>query len=115
MSTFNHTPDSWEVGYCSPDRENGETFETLAVFPSKVLVYGKGIPICKVSPAHSVNDTDIANAKLLAAAPDLLEACIEALRALDLHDKFGEDTEAREQAEIDAHHKLISAIEKATT
>ena len=54
-----------------------------------------------------------ANAKLIAAAPAMYQACIAAITAFDLHYKFGNDIDARHAAEEDAFYLLKQAI-KAT-
>lgn len=40
--------------------------------------------MCLISPLEKVNDRDKANAKLIAAAPDLLDAAFEAMATLDI-------------------------------
>ncbi|MFC6998031.1 hypothetical protein [Rufibacter roseus] len=68
------TPGPWHVGYASPEsKENC----TLAVWQKEALDSGFGSVICKVSPELTANVTDEANARLIAAAPELLEALEE--------------------------------------
>lgn len=67
-----HTPGPWYVNTSTPT--NGMTEPALAVFPAAVGPGTVGSPICKVSPESTMNQTDIANATLIAAAPDLLFA-----------------------------------------
>lgn len=74
-----YTPGPWEVGYASP--ENRET-STLAVWKKEVLDAGFGSVVCKISPEKTMDETDKANAHLIAAAPELLEALIKSIRVI---------------------------------
>ena len=69
-----HTPGPWSVGYG-------------VVKARAAYVFGVGIPttpdwapIAILSPADLVNDKDVANAALIAAAPELYEALKEVVR-----------------------------------
>ena len=97
----NHTPGPWAVGYANPT--DGDT-STLAVWTEKELEAGFGTVICKVSPEQTMNDTDVANAKLIAAAPDLLNA---ALKISDACNKYNIEVLSPE------YELLIEAIRKA--
>lgn len=66
MST-QHTPGPWIAGY-------GATHEIGQIFGVGINTEPDWTPVCVVSPADSTNDIDRANACLIAAAPDLLEA-----------------------------------------
>lgn len=46
----------------------------MAVWPDQVEIGQVAEPICLIAPMANYNDTDEANARLIAAAPDLLEA-----------------------------------------
>ena len=71
-----HTPGPWAVGYSSPTDEDNCC---LAVWRKADLDYGFGSVVCKISPMKQMDDTDHANANLIAAAPDLLDALKELL------------------------------------
>lgn len=71
MNKQNFTPGPWKVMYATSPKA-GEC--TLAVWPADTVDGYVGSPICKVSPEHLMNETDEANARLIAAAPELLEA-----------------------------------------
>lgn len=60
-----YTPGSWVVGY-------GKTREIEEVLAVAVNTAPDWTPICILSPASTVNEADIANAHLIAAAPELL-------------------------------------------
>lgn len=70
MNKQNFTPGPWKVMYSSSQER--EFF--LAVWPANTVDGYVGSPICKVSPEHLMNETDEANGRLIAAAPELLEA-----------------------------------------
>lgn len=85
MGNTKHTPGPWEIGY-------GDNSHSLGVFTKKMLDTGTAEPpICLVSPITLANDTDNANARLIAAAPELLEA-LEAVRRHGLIEKDGYET-----------------------
>lgn len=63
-----HTSGPWIIGD-SIDKDTSERF--LSVWPENLSTPA----ICRVSPKKDETDLDFANAKLIAAAPDLLEAC----------------------------------------
>lgn len=63
------TPGPWTIGY-----------KFKSQWHDTIKIYGKGaVQICQVSTDGQRNDSEInkANAYLIAAAPDLLEACQE--------------------------------------
>lgn len=78
----NYTPGPWKVMFSIP--EVGEC--ALAVWPADTVHGCVGSPICKVSPEHLMNETDEANARLIAAAPELLEALVELTNVYDTSD-----------------------------
>ena len=88
--TTKYTAGTWQAkdGQIYPT----ETGKTLAVIP----YYDKG------------NDEQEANARLIAAAPELLEMCIAALEDLESGELTGNATES-------ALINLRQAIQKATT
>lgn len=65
--TEKYTPGPWVKGYSNFDG-------ALAVWPIIPIGPEEDFPICKVSPVENTTDQDHANANLIAAAPDLLEA-----------------------------------------
>ncbi len=107
MSTqTTHTPGPWEAN------------DTLLASDDIVEVFhvrdetGEK-PVADVY-SYENRDEARANAVLISAAPEMLEALQQALVALDMDDAFGADIDARHVAEEDAYHLLTSAIAKAT-
>lgn len=87
-----HTPGPWEV------QSNME-----------IIVDATGLKVCDIEPDYRTIEQSDANARLIAAAPDLLEACNEALEWLRIAALPGlETTRNRIQSTLDA------AIRKAT-
>lgn len=78
-----HSPGPWKPGYGKADGGY------LGVWEDNTTHV-----ICRVSPINTMDDFDIPNAILIAMGPRLLEACKEALSALneipnhELHGKF---------------------------
>jgi len=68
-----HTPGPWSVG-SSTVTINGAGHSALAIWPPKAKAGKRGKQICLVAPIYDWNETDEANARLIAAAPELLEA-----------------------------------------
>lgn len=99
-----YTPGPWHVGWASPESKESST---LAVWQKDVLDSGFGSVICKVSPEATMNGADEANAKLIAAAPELLEA-LDAMLSCFQHREVGY---ARTSL---IRQKAIAAIQKAT-
>jgi hypothetical protein len=67
-----HTPGPWQAMYSTPI--GGES--ALAVLPGTAKEGEIVTPICKVSPESLENETDRANALLIAAAPENTESNI---------------------------------------
>lgn len=84
-----HTPGPWEAA------KKG--------YPTTRIEASTGQIICDVNSIH-FSGTGEANAKLIAAAPELLEALIEAKKELEYHNWQNTKT----------YNEIISAIKKAT-
>ena len=67
--------------------------------------------ICEVVRDSDIKDTDYQHANLIAAAPDLLEACIQIVAALD---DPGYDRDVRREVLFQRAHLLRELITKAT-
>jgi len=65
----NHTPGPWSIGNIKATPLNPHA---LAVWPESVKVGEVASPVCIVSPIAELDDTDIQNARLIAAAPEML-------------------------------------------
>ena len=74
-----HTPGPWRIGYYRP--ADGD--EALAVWSESIKEGEKGHPVCLVSTVKKMDERDEANARLIAAAPELLEACKELVHSLE--------------------------------
>lgn len=75
MST-QHTPGPWIFGF-------GETQELGHVLAVGINTGPNCTPVCVLSPADRTTELDRANARLIAAAPELLEALQEIVDAAD--------------------------------
>lgn len=73
---FKGTPGLWKVGASIWGVNNSNS--SLAVWPD----LHERNPICLLSPVFEATKQDEANAALIAAAPELLEACIEMLQMI---------------------------------
>lgn len=67
MSGGKHTAGVWVIGY-------GQTHELGEVFGVGIETEPDWTPICILSLSEATNETDEVNARLIAAAPELLEA-----------------------------------------
>lgn len=67
---FGHAPGPWKAGFYKKDG----VLERLAVWPETMADGEKGPTICLLAPISNLTVTDEANARLIAAAPELLEA-----------------------------------------
>ena len=99
-----HTPGPWETG---------ALITNVEVWPD-----GWNVPMCiadcstKRSPES--NEEKCANARLIAAAPDLLEACEESLRALRIIYDNTDEEDLLARLDCWPLTKLHTAITKAT-
>ena len=76
MSESKHTPGPWTI--CGMSSTAGGPVTHLVVNGSDGPALGEfGVFICAVSPVESLNERDEANARLIAAAPDLYEVVRE--------------------------------------
>lgn len=66
---MSHTPAPWQVMFSTS--VDGKV--CLAIWDARTVEGQIGSPICKISPIETVNESDKANAQLIAAAPELLE------------------------------------------
>ena len=82
-----HTPGPWVV---YDDSNNGKT--------NRIEIAARGKTVARIY--HSVPEEDLPNARLIAAAPDLLEALQYMVNACPAIDPSGEDAHARAQAII---------------
>lgn len=92
--TTKHTPGPWMVGY-------GEAVGIGEIYGVGIDTEPDWTPVCMLSLSEKVNEVDEANARLIAAAPDLLEACETALYVINANAYRTRDT-------------LRAAIAKAT-
>ena len=94
MSKFKHTPGPWEICSLSGD--------IIVTEQNTIMVTNKGIR------GRGDSDIDIANARLIAAAPEMLEALINEV-------KFNIEDFGLDQIEDNMEFKaMVEAIEKAT-
>lgn len=99
-----HTPGPWEVA----DFISNDKTRHLAVWKDEAIT------ICLISPKETENDQDIANARLIAAAPDMLEELkriraelIESTRHFKLHSENYDNL-------MNNAERIFSVIKKAT-
>lgn len=91
MSEVKHTPGPWYVAHRGPENR---------------LICNRDITVAEVlDDCHPDADQELANARLIAAAPELLEACQALVRAIDCR---------RTLDEIEATRAARKAISKAT-
>ena len=76
---MNHTPGPWEA-YVATWRG----VDVVAIAEKQTELPTKRRLVCIITELASINKSDEANAKLIAAAPDLLEACSKLLEAIEL-------------------------------
>ena len=82
-----HTPGPWVV---YDDSNNGKT--------NRIEIAARGKTVARIY--HSVPEEDLPNARLIAAAPDLLEALQYMVNACPAIDPSGEDAHAHARAAI---------------
>lgn len=76
-----HTPGPWRAGRADKSYDAGIPDNVFAVFAEpqyKQKVFGlrgNAAVICVITKPERMTEEDIANAKLIAAVPDLLDAC----------------------------------------
>lgn len=101
MSKPKHTPGLWRILDTFRNPDKFEAKDQLLIVPES-----SGLRIAKVNYRQSSFKADMANARLIAAAPFLLEACKYALKELARL-----DTDSRDPLDT---LKLEAAIAKAT-
>ena len=118
MPEQTHTPGPWKVSKCciaSPALPPGKWHHVAQVGladdydpqPLVADIHTRGVYHNSEAAALRADPEQLANARLIAAAPDLLEACKAAHAALSQNHTF--------PADIDAAKKwLADAIDKAT-
>jgi len=105
-----HTPGPWEISW-----NTFNSGEEHGIYANGELDL-KGWQIAKVNyfptmDSHVTEETGKYNAKLIAAAPDLLDSAMYAIECLDrLNEELGQIGDNGDQA----YNALKSAIEKAT-
>lgn len=77
-----HTPGPWKIGAY---KNSSAARDSLAVWPGDAIEGIKGTSICLISPLDNVTQKDEANAFLIAAAPELLQALRQALNCIRIH------------------------------
>jgi hypothetical protein len=75
---FKHTPGPWKYGVFENVHDG---FENLSVHP--VTNNPFATPICQISPVKKINEADVYNAKLIAAAPEMKDALVKIIEAKD--------------------------------
>lgn len=91
----------WTIGLASEHN-------ALAVFPARTKLGTHGDAVCLISPMKDVTEQDESNAKLIAAAPELLAACIIVFELV------AKVTYPTEQDLVDINLLMNDVIEKAT-
>lgn len=122
MTQAKHTPECGIIPECQKSHTNAsftpgpwEVIDGTTMFPPKEALFvqrenglGAGDVICRAEnyvSGRPINDEDRANARLIAAAPDLLDACIEALALFDNHPEI--------YVNVGTYQVLNAAINKA--
>lgn len=110
-----HTPGPWTVaiGEVVGFNDNGEWF---FISPETARVGDCGPAICVISHKHDANSTDAANARLIAAAPDMLEALITDYLVFEGYVKMHEENGKLEKAMANKAQsdRIAGIIESAT-
>lgn len=81
-----HTPGPWRAGRADKSYDAGIPDNAFAVFAKPEHrqdcgLQGNAAVICVVAKPERMTEEDIANARLISAAPDLLAACLAFLEA----------------------------------
>ena len=98
-NNFKGTPGPWKVAQSLDDT-------SIGVIPQDGVFAEDGLaPICIVTPVKQMNEFDLPNATLIAAAPEMLEAMQE----------FVDRVEKGEVRSVKTYAKFKSIIAKATT
>lgn len=100
--TGKYTPGPWSVYDCHGDKLDACRFENGAFQVMSVDCDHHAVADCSCNHSCRMEDECEANARLIAAAPDLLEACMEAVEALNGHPNT-----------MGTEELLLSAIAKA--
>lgn len=95
---MSHTPGPWRANWIRPDHSRGHTFDPTCAILADTAEYGT-VRVADIP--DPLTPEEEANACLVAAAPDLLDACEVALDALrDLTDHYTSGTIQRLEAVI---------------
>lgn len=106
-------PGPWAAGYGTAT--HGSWGPAFGVFTKKMLDEGLlESPICLISPIDQMNETDKANARLIAAAPDMLAALRQVVSEVPLQDESIWQDTAQSRQMKDLHDTIKSVIEQAT-
>jgi hypothetical protein len=97
-NTTKHTPGPWHIG----------------MKPGPIIYGPSGEQVACLFPAMLDNQENKANARLIAAAPALLEALQETLRVLVTPQGFPDKNKGRTQEQQDAFDQSRQAIAQAT-
>ena len=97
-----HTPSPWKLGTMVNQ-------QALGIFPDSAQIGELSDAICLISPLAEVRPIDMANAQLIATAPELLETLTEAHNLLQRLNIKETDT----QSVFDIILKMQSIIKKA--
>lgn len=103
-----HTPGPWKS-----KEENSLTIKTTEIFTNSVDVTNISEPIMRIRHNEEKLSESIANAKLIAAAPDLLQALIKLSDAF-LYEAMEKHDKTYTPNEFPAYETSLRAIKKAT-
>lgn len=114
MKNLKHTPAPWKI-----------SIEPFTILVTHLATNQKEESICQMSSRYKTDEETAANSKLIAAAPELLEALMEIIKSCDPEDvtpnKMFEGINLGEFyvggcgiPSNESIHKAINAIKKAT-
>ena len=83
MTTPRHTPGPWSAMAPLPPSYDDHGYRLIANVSKNAAVYCQRDAVLKDEYGRKIQAQDEANARLIAAAPDLLKACKDALAKLD--------------------------------